>query len=206
MKMFPSFEFEDKYISLGYSLIAGVDEVGRGSLAGPLLACAVIFNIIQSKELSEIKDSKKLTPRKRRELAAIIKKTSLDYAIGRVEAEEIDSLGVGSANILAFERALNNLKKFDLALIDGRNINNFPYRHECIIKGDNKSISIAAASIVAKVERDEMMANLDEANIYGFDQHAGYGTAAHIAAIKRYGPSPHHRRSFLKNIWQEELF
>ncbi len=201
--MNPGFELEKKYISLGYNYIAGVDEVGRGALAGPLLACAVIIDQTNLNKLSEVNDSKKLPASKRKNLAEIIKLNCRDFAIGKVEAGEIDKMGIGPANILAFSRALQGLASVDFALIDGRQFRGFDYKYHCEIKGDSKSISIAAASIVAKVERDLLMSNLMEDDIYGFARHAGYGTANHFNQIKLHGPSMHHRRSFLRKFMRK---
>ncbi len=199
--MKPNFELEEKYISLGNHIIVGVDEVGRGALAGPLLVGAVILDLNKSFDgLDEIKDSKKLSSKKREKLSELIKENCVDYSFGLVSVAEIDLMGVGKANILAFARALERLKRFDIALIDGREIKDFEYKHKCIIKGDNVSISIAAASIIAKVERDRKMVELPESDIYQYYNHVGYGTKKHIELIKKHGPSNNHRKSFLRNI------
>ena len=195
--MTPNFQLEEKYISLGYRMIAGVDEVGRGALAGPLLAAAVVFDTAID-GLEELNDSKKLSSKKREELSILIREKALDWAIGKVEAEEIDSLGIGAANILAFQRALQGLKTVDFALIDGRAFRGFDYRFSAVVKGDSKSLSIAAASILAKVERDSLLCTLDPKQLYGFRDNAGYGTDEHLQAIDKYGVSPHHRKSFLQ--------
>lgn len=205
MTIKPNFNLEDKYISLGYTTVAGVDEVGRGCLAGPLLACAVVFDNINLEVLREIKDSKKLTAKQRAEQNKTIRELACDFNIGQVGVDEIDRMGVGAANILAFHRALNGLKEIDFALIDGRHFRGFDYKYKCIVRGESESISIAAASIVAKVERDKLMAELDVAKLYGFDRHAGYGTPEHIALIRKHGPSIHHRKTFLGKIWQEPM-
>lgn len=198
----PDFKYEIKYSS-DYTLVAGVDEVGRGALAGPIVASAVVFNqydkIIQS--LAGINDSKILTPTKRLEFDELIKIKAVDFGIGRVEAEEIDHFGIGAANIIAFERALKNLKKCDFALIDGRKFRGFEYPYLCLVKGESKSISIAAASIVAKVYRDAVMQEIhDEIFRYDFASNKGYGSKAHLDALKKYGSSHHHRKSFLTKI------
>ncbi len=202
--MKPSFELEKKYISLGYKYIAGVDEVGRGALAGPLLASAVIFDITKIfNGLGEIRDSKKLSANKREKLSKIIITNCITYSYGEVSATEIDKIGISMANVLAFNRALERIKIVDFVLIDGREIKNFDYKHKCIIKGDNKSISIAAASIIAKVKRDKIMKELKDNSIYQFENHVGYGTKVHIELIKQYGKGENHRESFLKKILEK---
>ena len=148
-----------------------------------------------------VDDSKKLTNKKRLKLDSIIKKLALDYFIGQVEVKEIDKHGIGTANVLAFKRALDGLSKCDFVLIDGRRFRGFNYKYRCLVKGESKSISIAAASIVAKVFRDKLMEKLHkEFKIYNFARHKGYGSKSHINAILKHGPSPHHRKSFLKKI------
>lgn len=198
----PNFDIEKGLLNQ-YSIIAGVDEVGRGSLAGPIVAAAVVFkkydNIVD--KLNEVNDSKKLTPLKRFELDRIIRKYASDLNIGRVEAEEIDKIGIGAANILAFKRALDGLKKCDLALIDGRPFHGFEYQFHCIEKGESKSISVAAASIIAKVYRDNIMEDIHEEIFrYDFASNKGYGSKHHFEAIEKYGLSHYHRKSFLKKI------
>jgi len=201
------FNCEIEYSKRGYNLIAGVDEVGRGAIAGPLLAGAVIFNHKKSfKYIEEIKDSKKLSAKKRASLAEIIKKEAENYSTGSVDSVEIDKIGIGAANILAFKRALDGLKKFDLALIDGRLFRGLGCRYFCLTKGEDKSISIAAASIIAKVERDKIMGELDQSNKYHFANNKGYGSSSHISAIKKYGLSEYHRKTFfLKTMSHHNL-
>ena len=202
--MKPNFELENKYISQGYEYIAGVDEVGRGALAGPLLAAAVVLDVQkQFFGLNAIRDSKKLSASRREKLSKIIIDNCLAYSFGIVPAEKIDEIGISEANKMAFTHALNGLKRVDFALIDGREIKNFDYPHQCIVKGDNISISIAAASIIAKVERDRIMKGLNDNCIYQFENHVGYGTKKHIELIKKHGKSKHHRKTFLKNILQK---
>jgi ribonuclease HII len=196
--MFPDFEFEKEIISRGYALIAGVDEVGRGALAGPIVSAAVIFDLDKDIKVRII-DSKKLDGRKRSDLNRYILENSLDYGIGSVSNEEIDKIGIGQANILSFSRALSNLKKVDFALIDGRRFRGFDYKYRCLVRGESKSISIAAASIVAKVHRDRIMEELCDEK-YQFRANKGYGTKDHVNLLKTHGPSEHHRRSFLKGI------
>lgn len=199
------FNCEIEYSKRGYNLIAGVDEVGRGAIAGPLLAGAVIFNRNKIfNEIGEIKDSKKISAKKRMSLAEIIKNEAEDFSIGVVDNVEIDRIGIGAANILAFKKALDGLKRFDLAIIDGRPFRGLNCRYFCLVKGEDKSVSIAAASIIAKVERDKIMDRLDQKNRYYFIKNKGYGSYNHIEAIKKYGPSQYHRKSFsLKAINQQ---
>ena len=201
-KKYPNFDYEIGLLDKGYFLVAGVDEVGRGALAGPIVASAVVFNPQKSfRHRNKITDSKLLSDQKRRDLVNLIKEKSIDYSIGFVNQKEIDRFGIGCANVLAFRRALLNLKNFDFALIDGRRLLGFDYYHQCIIKGDRVSISIAAASILAKVQRDDLMKELEKIEPkYNFDLNKGYGTKDHIKLIAKYGPGIHHRKSFLKNL------
>ncbi|MFA5926916.1 MAG: ribonuclease HII [Patescibacteria group bacterium] len=198
----PNFEIEHKIKrERQIDLIAGVDEVGRGSLAGPLVAAAVVFDHLNDTEelLHEVDDSKKISPAKRQRLSGLIKARALDFAFGLVDVDEIDQLGVGRANVLAFERALNGLKGCQFALIDGRHFGGeFAYDFLCIEKGESKSLSIAAASIIAKVYRDSLMIQLhDEMPRFGFAQNKGYGTRDHMDILRSNGPSASHRKSFL---------
>lgn len=198
----PSFSYELN-LALKYSHIAGVDEVGRGALAGPIVAAAVIFEKYDkiTTSLQGINDSKILSPTKRLEFDELIKRKASDFGIGIVEASEIDHYGIGAANIIAFQRALKKLKNCDFVFIDGRKFRGFEYPYSCIIKGESKSISIAAASIVAKVYRDALMQEIhDEIFRYDFASNKGYGSKTHLDALKKYGPSHHHRKSFLTKI------
>jgi len=202
----PTFEYELEILRGGEIVIAGVDEVGRGALAGPIVAAAVVFENYQKlrPKLRGIRDSKTLTAKQREEFDKIIKSFATDFAFGQAMPYEIDKHGIGAANILAFKRALDGLTNCDFALIDGRRFRGFEYGYRCLIKGDSKSISIAAASIIAKVFRDSLMAKLHkEFEIYNFAKNFGYGTKYHIETIKKHGPSPHHRKSFLKKIYSE---
>ncbi|MGF6905573.1 ribonuclease HII [Fusobacterium sp. PH5-44] len=189
--------------------IVGVDEAGRGPLAGPVVACAAILKNY-NKSLITINDSKKLTEKKRENLFDIIK-DHFYTGVGIADPNEIDEINILNATFLAMIRAIEDLKKnFDnidlendyLTLVDGNfNIKNYNGKQEPIIKGDGHSLSIAAASIIAKVTRDRIMLIEDKKYpIYGFEKHKGYGTKAHIKALKENGPSPIHRESFLKNI------
>jgi ribonuclease HII len=189
---------EKEFFEKGYSCICGVDEAGRGPLAGPVCAAAVILP--KGLELPGLNDSKKLTDKKRRELFPIIKEQAIAYGIGLASHEEIDEINILQATYLAMERAIQALSvKPELALIDGNRAKDFGLPVETVVKGDSRSASIAAASILAKVTRDDMM--LELANTYpqyGFEIHKGYGTKAHYAALDAHGISPIHRMSFLK--------
>ncbi|WP_434293614.1 ribonuclease HII [Clostridium botulinum] len=185
-------------------LIAGVDEVGRGPLAGPIVAAAVVLdlNVEEMKRIFNIKDSKKLSEKKREELDIIIREKAISYNIALVDNKTIDERGISWSNNEVLKRAVEGLKvKPDLVLSDGYAVKNLNIRNEFIIKGDSKSISIASSSIIAKVYRDNMMKEYSKGlNMYGFNHNAGYGTEEHVQAIKKYGPSKIHRMSFLTNI------
>lgn len=205
-KIFPTFDYEIKYEKEG-NAIAGFDEVGRGALAGPIVAGAVVFKRYEKviQKLVGVTDSKLLTPLKRMEFDEKIKSVAADFAIGVVEAREIDKFGIGAANVMAFERALKQIKKCDMALIDGRKFRGFPCPFICLERGETKSLSIAAASIIAKVYRDTLMQNLHEEIFrYDFGSNKGYGSSRHLEALKKYGPSHFHRKSFLHNFNQHK--
>ena len=180
-----------------YSKIAGVDEVGRGPLAGPVLAAAVVLKPEHS--ILSLDDSKKLSEKKREALLEQIKESALCFAYGSASPTEIDELNIFQASLLAMRRAVGALAQApEHLLIDGcHQIQGVPVGQQAIIGGDGKSQSIAAASVLAKVERDTLMDKYaEEFSQYGFDAHAGYPTAAHLDALQKYGPSPIHRRSF----------
>jgi ribonuclease HII len=187
--------YEKKLYKQGFSLIAGIDEVGRGPLAGPVVAAAVILP--KDFYLAGLNDSKKLSESKRNEFYDVIRKKALSIGIGRVDAEEIDSINIYEATKKAMHQAIVNLQiKPDYLLIDAMKLQT-PYPQESIIKGDSKSISIAAASIIAKVTRDELMKEYAVIHAgYGFDQNSGYGTKEHLEGLKRKGVTPIHRKSF----------
>jgi ribonuclease HII len=194
----PTYQHETAFLECGYSRIAGVDEAGRGALAGPLVAAAVILNPERIGQLGPlVRDSKTLSASQRSAALGIICESAISVAVGIVEAEEIDVLGLGPSNRIAFERAVYNLAlEADCLLCDA-----FLMEHSApqtgLIDGDALCLSIAAASIVAKVTRDRFMHELDgRFDLYGFAQYAGYGTARHLAALDRYGPCQEHRRSF----------
>ena len=189
--------FEADLLKAGYRLIAGSDEVGRGALAGPVVAASVILNLENVPE--GIDDSKKLTRLQREKLAVEIKKTAFAFSITRVEHGEIDRINILNASLLAMERAVKALQPpADYVLIDGRQkVPHLECPQLAIVKGDSLSVSIAAASIIAKVARDAWMTEYDETYPgYGFASHAGYNTRAHQEAIARLGPSVIHRLTF----------
>ena len=193
----PDFAFERELIARGRSLVVGVDEVGRGPLAGPVGVGAVILDPADLPE--GLDDSKALSPARREALSEVVYAKALSVSIAFASVAEIDALNIRGATLLAMARAVNALSlRADFALVDGRDV---PDGLRCparaIVGGDALSVSIAAASIVAKVARDALMRRLDAACPgYGFARHAGYSTRAHIEALARLGPTPFHRRSF----------
>lgn len=180
-------------------LICGIDEVGRGPLAGPVMACAVVLNPahIPHKLQKRLDDSKKLTVLVRQEIAAELKECAI-FAIAEASVAEIDAINILQATHLAMRRAVDALPQKPIhALIDGNRAPKLDCPVTCVVGGDAKSLSIAAASILAKVERDKIMRELGMTHtVYGWERNAGYGTAEHLAAIKDHGITPHHRRSF----------
>lgn len=197
-------EIEDSCFEKGIQLICGVDEAGRGPLAGPVCAAAVILP--PHAEIPGLNDSKKLTDKKRRELYPVIKEQAIAYGIGFASREEIDEINILQATYLAMERAIAQLSvKPELALIDGNRAKDFGIPVKTVIKGDSLSASIAAASILAKVTRDDLMLEAaKEYPQYAFEVHKGYGTKAHYEALTAHGPSPIHRMSFLKKFYGEK--
>jgi ribonuclease HII len=191
----PDFSFEFAVRESGHTLICGIDEAGRGPWAGPVVAAAVILN--QNNFPSGLNDSKKLTHERREALFDPIMQAS-DVGIGIVSAAEIDQLNILQATYLAMRRAVENLKtKPELALVDGNRAPVLPCKVKTIIGGDGKSLSIAAASIIAKVTRDRMMFAMNQLYPhYGFAKHKGYGTAVHAAALTQHGPCAEHRKTF----------
>lgn len=197
------YEFDRSFGNFKY--IAGVDEVGRGPLAGPIVAAAVVLDLELNEDkdlILRVNDSKKLSIACRKELSHIIKEKALAYKIIAIDNKQIDEKGIGWCNNQVFIECCSGLTtKPDLVLSDGYKIKNFSGLNEFVIKGDTLSISIACASIIAKVYRDELMVEYHKKYPnYGFDRNVGYGTMEHVLAIKKYGPIPIHRRSFLKNI------
>lgn len=195
---------EDGYFAQGIHVICGVDEAGRGPLAGPVCAAAVILPA--HLDLSGLTDSKKLTDKRRRELFPLIKEQAIAYGIGLASEQEIDEINILQATFLAMERALAQLSvRPELALIDGNREKDFGIPVKTVVKGDSLSANIAAASILAKVTRDDMMLELaKQYPEYGFDIHKGYGTKAHYEALRTYGASPVHRNSFLRKFYGEK--
>ena len=193
-------EFEQEAINKGYHRVCGVDEAGRGPLVGPVCAAAVILP--ENTIIEGVDDSKKLSEKKREALFGVIKAEAVSYSIAYASVEEIESMNILNATMLAMKRAVEGLDvKADYAMIDGNRLPDLCIDSEFIIKGDAKSMSIACASILAKVSRDRLLYKYaEEYPMYGFDKHKGYGTKAHTAAIKEFGPCPYHRMSFLKKI------
>ena len=184
----------------GFRLICGVDEAGRGPLAGPVCAAAVILPA--DLVIEGLNDSKKLTEKKREALFPLICEKALAFSIAFAEVEEIERENILNATFLAMNRAIGGLSTVpDLALIDGNQNRGIRFESRCIIGGDGKCASIAAASVLAKVTRDRKMTELAEQYPqYGFERHKGYGTKAHYEALRKYGPCPIHRMSFLKSF------
>lgn len=193
-------EYEQNALSKGYKAICGVDEAGRGPLAGPVCAAAVILPA--NTFIDGVNDSKKLSEKKREALFDVIKETAVSYCIAYASVEEIEGINILNATMLAMKRAVEGLDvKADYAMIDGNKMPQLDIDGETIIKGDAKSMSIACASILAKVSRDRLLYEYaKEYPQYQFDKHKGYGTAAHREAILKYGPCPYHRMSFLTKI------
>ncbi len=197
--------YEKELIKKGYACVAGVDEAGRGPLAGPVFAAAVILP--EGEIIEGINDSKKLSPKKRDELYDIIREKAIAVSSASVDEETIDEINILNATYLAMQKAVAGLDpKPDFVLVDGNRAPVLDIECDTLVKGDAKSISIAAASIVAKVERDryiiEMAKKYPE---YGFEKHKGYGTKEHCEAILKYGPSPIHRRTFLKKLLGDKM-
>lgn len=197
-------EIENAYFQKGYSLICGVDEAGRGPLAGPVCAAAVILPA--NLEIPGLDDSKKLTDKRRRELFPVIQEQAVAYAVVMVDHKKIDEINILQATLLAMEQSISQLSvKPDLALIDGNREKDFGVPCRTVVHGDSLSASIAAASVLAKVTRDDYMLQMaQEYPQYGFEIHKGYGTKAHYAALREYGHSPIHRMSFLKKFYGEK--
>ncbi len=197
-------EFEEKYRAMGMSAVCGCDEAGAGPLAGPVYAAAVILPF--GVDIPGLNDSKKLTEKKREQLFPIIKEQAVAWAVASVDAQEIDATDILSARMKAMQLAINALSvRPEMALIDGNRDTGRTARittpHERIVKGDSRSASIAAASVLAKVSRDRwMVETAREYPQYCFEQHKGYGTKLHYDMLRQHGISPIHRRSFLKNL------
>lgn len=204
MSIVNMWEIEDDFYAQNIAVICGVDEAGRGPLAGPVCAAAVILP--KHLDLPGLTDSKKLTDKKRRELYPVIKEQAIAYGIGFASEQEIDEINILQATFLAMQRALDQLNvKPDLALIDGNREKDFGIPVKTVVKGDSLSLNIAAASVLAKVTRDDLMLELAQKYPqYGFEIHKGYGTRAHYAALREFGPCEIHRMSFLKKFYGEK--
>lgn len=194
------FDYENTAKEKGYHMICGIDEAGRGPLAGPVFAAAVILP--ENAQIEGINDSKKLSEKKREALYDVIVNTAVSWSVGFATEREIDEINILQATFLAMKRACDGLNvRPDFALVDGNRMPNLGVETQLIIKGDALSASIAAASILAKVSRDRLMYEIDKLYPeYQFAKHKGYGTALHTDMLKIYGPSPVHRRTFLKKI------
>ena len=186
----------------GYRLICGIDEAGRGPLAGPVFAAAVILPT--EAKIEGLNDSKKLSDAKRRALFPFICDTAIAYGIGSASAQEIDEINILQATFLAMRRAVDAMGvSADFLLVDGNRLTDFGIPAEAVVKGDSRSANIAAASILAKVSRDTLMEELaKQYPQYGFEIHKGYGTKAHYAALERYGACPIHRQTFLRTFYE----
>ena len=194
-------EIENEMVSQGFKMICGVDEAGRGPLAGPVYAAAVILP--EKLQIPGLTDSKKLSDKKRRELFPVIQEKAIAWSIGFATEKEIDEINILQATYLAMERAIHGLSVTpDLALIDGNRAKDFGLPVKTVVKGDSLSANIAAASVLAKVARDDAMLKLaEEYPQYGFEIHKGYGTKAHYEALRSHGHCPVHRLSFLKKFY-----
>ena len=196
----PDYSYEKGAVSKGFKYVCGVDEAGRGPLAGPVFAAAVILP--EDLEIEGLNDSKKISEKKREQLFEIVKEKAVAYSVAFATVEEIEQFNILEATYLAMNRAIEQLLVTpDLALIDGNRNAGIQVNSQPVVKGDSKCADIAAASILAKVTRDRYMLELDkEYPMYGFAKHKGYGTKDHYAAIREHGISPAHRPSFLKKM------
>lgn len=197
-------EIEDSLYQRGYKLVCGVDEAGRGPLCGPVVTAAVILN--KDEMIEGVNDSKKLSEKKRENLYDIITKKAIAVGVGISDVDIIEDINILNATKLAMKQAINNLKiNPDFVLIDGNQMIDIDIDAQTVVSGDAKSESIAAASIIAKVTRDRLLKDYDKKYPeYGFAKHKGYGTKAHIEAIKKYGLTPIHRKSFCSKFIKED--
>lgn len=204
MQELTMWEIEDENYAEGVEVICGVDEAGRGPLAGPVCAAAVILP--PHLRIPGLNDSKKLSDKRRRELFPMICDHALAYGIAFATEQEIDEINILHATFLAMERALAQLKiRPDLVLIDGNRQKDFGLPVKTVVKGDSLSANIAAASVLAKVTRDDFMVRqAEQFPEYGFEIHKGYGTKAHYAALEQYGACPIHRKTFLKKFYEQK--
>lgn len=202
MSVIDMWEIENSFYAEGYELICGVDEAGRGPLAGPVCAAAVILP--RGCEIAGLTDSKKLTDKRRRELYPVIQEKAIAYGIGFATEEEIDEINILQATFLAMRRAVSQLDRVPgLILVDGNRDPHLEAPVKTVVKGDSLSANIAAASVLAKVTRDDWMLEIaQQYPQYGFAVHKGYGTKAHYAALEQYGASPVHRRTFLRKFYE----
>ena len=206
----PSYDIERALRDEGYAVICGVDEAGRGPLCGSVVAAACILP--DGLDIPELNDSKKLTPKKRDKLFDLIREKAIAYGISEGTVEEINELNILEADLLAMRRAIDGLHtpdgtpyKADFALIDGNIDRDFQIPARAVVKGDSLSMSIAAASILAKVTRDRMCEDMDKAYPqYGIAKHKGYGTKEHMAALREHGPSPIHRTKFIRFLNEDD--
>ena len=194
----PDYSIEQELHGEGFTFVCGVDEAGRGPLCGPVFAAACILP--DGLYIEGLNDSKKLTEKKREKLFDIIKKEAVAYSIASADVEEINEMNILEADLLAMRRAIDGLGvKADFAIIDGNIARDFQIPARAVVKGDSKSMSIAAASVLAKVARDRLCLELDrEFPQYGIAKHKGYGTKEHKEALRKYGPSPIHRKKFIR--------
>ena len=199
----PDYSIEQELKAQGFTYVCGVDEAGRGPLCGPVFAAACILP--DGLYIEGLNDSKKLTEKKREKLFDIIKKEAVAYSIASADVEEINEMNILEADLLAMRRAIDGLGvKADFAIIDGNIARDFPIPARAVVKGDSKSMSIAAASVLAKVARDRLCLELDrEYPQYGIAKHKGYGTKEHKEALEKYGPSPIHRKKFIRFLGEE---
>ena len=197
-------EIEQELFEQGIEVVCGVDEAGRGPLAGPVCAAAVILPA--NLDIPGLNDSKKLSDKRRRELFPVIKEKAIAYSIAFVDHTQIDEINILQATYLAMEQAINGLQiKPDIALIDGNRAKDFGVPVKTVVHGDSLSANIAAASVLAKVTRDDYMLKMAETYPgYGFEIHKGYGTKAHYEALTKLGPCPIHRMTFLKKFYGEK--
>ena len=200
----PDYSLEQELHEKGYSLVCGIDEAGRGPLCGPVFAAACILP--EGLYIEGLNDSKKLTEKKREKLFDIIKQEAIAYCIASASVEEKNELNILEADLLAMRRAIDGLGvKADFALIDGNIARDFQIPAAAVVKGDATSMSIAAASVLAKVARDRICVDLDrDYPEYGIAKHKGYGTKDHMEALRKYGPSPIHRKKFIRFLEDEK--
>lgn len=192
----PMLSLEREKWDEGIKIVAGVDEAGRGPLAGPVVVAAVVF--MPDSKIPPVNDSKKLTAKQREELKKQILDTrGIKYSVQTISAEIIDNINILQATYLGMRKAVNALKNVEFAFIDGLPVPDFPVDNQAVVKGDAKSATIAAASILAKTHRDALMLKFSRSYPgYGFEKNSGYGTAEHLSALKKYGASPIHRKTF----------